>query len=90
MNAPKVTPEMVEAEILAEDYYRPFFTITICTLQLRNGFNVTGESACVSPENFNEELGRKLARNKALDKIWMLLAFRMAEQRAQQEAQKNT
>jgi hypothetical protein len=49
--------------------------LTICVLVLKNGFTVTGESACVSPENFNEELGRKNARQKAVDKIWMLEGY---------------
>jgi len=46
---------------------------------LRNGFTVTGESACASPENYNAELGRKIARQKAMDKIWPLLGFRLRD-----------
>lgn len=53
--------------------------LTFCVLVLRNGFTVTGESACVSPENFNAELGRKIARQKAVDKLWPLLGFRLRD-----------
>jgi hypothetical protein len=47
--------------------------LTFCVLVLRNGFTVTGESACASPENFDAELGRKIARQNAITKVWPLL-----------------
>lgn len=53
--------------------------LTICVLELRNGFTVTGESACASPENFNAEIGRKIARQKAVEKIWPLLGYALRE-----------
>lgn len=53
--------------------------LTICVLVLRNGFTVTGESACASPENFNVETGRKVSRQKAEEKIWPLLGFRLRD-----------
>lgn len=46
--------------------------LTFCVLVLENGFTVTGESACASPENFDAELGRKIARTNAVNKIWPL------------------
>jgi hypothetical protein len=49
--------------------------LTFCVLVLRNGFTVTGESACVSPENFDAEIGRKVARQKAVEKIWPLEGY---------------
>lgn len=51
--------------------------LTFCVLVLRNGFTVTGESACASPENFNAEIGRKIARQHAVDKVWPLLGFEL-------------
>ena len=51
--------------------------LTFCVLVLRNGFTVTGESACASPENFDAELGRKIARVKAVDKIWPLMGYEL-------------
>lgn len=49
--------------------------LTFCVLILKNGFTVTGESACVSPENFDAEIGRKIARENAKNKIWQLEGY---------------
>ena len=51
--------------------------LTFCVLVLQNGFTVTGESACVSPENFDAEIGRKVARANAVNKIWPLLGYEL-------------
>ena len=51
--------------------------LTFCVLVLRNGFTVTGESACASPANFNAELGRKIARQNAVAKIWPLMGYEL-------------
>ena len=53
--------------------------LTFCVLVLRNGFTVTGESACASPENFDAEIGRKIARQNAVAKIWPLLGFSLKQ-----------
>lgn len=50
-------------------------TLTFCVLVLKNGFTVTGESACASPENFDAEIGRKIARQNAVNKIWALEGY---------------
>lgn len=49
--------------------------LTFCVMVLSNGFTVTGESACASPENFDPEIGRKIARENAVNKIWMLEGY---------------
>lgn len=51
--------------------------LTFCVLELRNGFTVTGESACASQENFNAEIGRRIARENAVDKIWPLMGYEL-------------
>lgn len=51
--------------------------LTICVLVLRNGFTVVGTSACASPENFDAEIGRKLARAKALDEVWKVMGYEL-------------
>lgn len=53
--------------------------LTFCVLVLKNGFTVTGESACASPENFNAEIGRKIARQNAEQKIWPLMGYELKE-----------
>lgn len=96
LNAPRVTPADIEAEIASEHYFTALdgvppdahidnttadslSCLTFCVLVLKNGFTVTGESACVSPENFDAEIGRKIARQNAVDKIWPLLGFRLRD-----------
>ena len=51
--------------------------LTFCVLVLSNGFTVTGESACASPENFDAEIGRKIARDNAVQKIWPLMGYEL-------------
>ena len=51
--------------------------LTFCVLVLQNGFTVVGKSACASPENFNAELGRKIARQNAVQKIWPLMGYEL-------------
>lgn len=51
--------------------------ITVCVLILQNGFKVTGISAPVSTENFNEEVGRKVARENAEQEIWPLMGYEL-------------
>lgn len=58
----------------------PLRLLTICVTVLRNGFTVIGKSACASPENFDAEIGRDIARENALREIWPLLGFRLIDQ----------
>jgi hypothetical protein len=55
----------------------PLSLLTFCVLVLRNGFTVTGESACASPENFDAEVGRKVARANAVNKVWPLMGYEL-------------
>ena len=76
LNAPRLTPGLIDAAIADEDYHVFGDTcLTVCCLTLQNGFTVTGESACASPENFNAEIGRKIARENARNKIWVLEGY---------------
>jgi hypothetical protein len=53
--------------------------LTFCVLVLRNGFTVTGESACASPENFDYSIGCKIARQNAEQKIWPLMGYALKQ-----------
>jgi len=76
LNFPRTTPDTIAATVIAEAYHTfPGTQLTVCCLTLTNGFTVTGESACVSPENFDMELVQKLARSNAVDKIWLLEGY---------------
>lgn len=78
--APRVTLQQVEDAIMAVQYH-VFFgtTLTVCAITLRNGFTVTGESACTSLENFDAQLGQVMAREKAVQKIWELEGYALRE-----------
>ncbi len=56
--------------------------LTCCVLTLRNGFTVVGKSACASPENFDAELGRKIAREDAVNQCWPLMGYALRERLA--------
>jgi hypothetical protein len=78
LNAPRLTPEHIDAQITAEDYYVfPYTTMTVCALTLLNGYVVVGESAAASPENFDEQIGRRIARDSARNKIWALEGYQL-------------
>ena len=63
--------------------------LTFCVLVLRNGFTVTGESACASPENFDAEIGRNIARQNAVQKIWPLMGYELRSKLHQLNTQAN-
>ena len=67
-------------------YHGELRLLTFCVPRLKNGFTVTGESACASPENFDEEIGRKIARENAVNKVWMLEGY-LLKQRLHEEKQ---
>lgn len=62
--------------------------LTFCVIVMKNGFTVTGESACASPENFDAELGRKIARDNAVAKIWPLFGYALKDRLASGEVLK--
>ena len=81
-----VTINDIESEIIKETYHVfEGTTVTVCLLTLKNGYQVIGHSACVDPKNFSKELGEKIAREKAIDKCWELLGFRLRDELAKKE-----
>lgn len=78
LTAPRLTPADIDACIVYEHYYVwPDTTATSCMLTLKNGYGVFGESAAVSAQNFDAELGRKIAKDNARNKIWTLEGYRL-------------
>jgi hypothetical protein len=88
LTAPRVTPQQIEDTIKAQYAFTAYSALgdgvprvdelkllTIAVLVLKNGFTVTGESACASPENFDAELGAKIAVQNAKAKIWALEGY---------------
>ena len=93
LTAPRITPADIQDNILEEYYFTaadgafgagvPYSEsiklLTFCVLVLKNGYTVTGESACASPENFDAELGKKIARQNAVDKVWPLMGYALKQ-----------
>lgn len=73
--APSVSPGMVE------DFIRETWTetlgekTTVVRAVLRNGFEIVESSSCVSPENYDEAMGRDICLEKIRDRVWELLGF---------------
>lgn len=87
---PRITSELIENSIVEEYFFtlnevtgndssHPFSRVTLCVLRLDNDFTIIGKSACISPENFNYELGCEYARKDAVRQIWPLMGFALAE-----------
>ena len=68
------TPFEIQPPVGAES---PLRLLTFCVLVMRNGFTVVGKSACASPENFDAELGKKIARQDAINQCWALMGYEL-------------
>lgn len=89
LNAPRLTPADIDSAIVAEYCFRAsnvlkgtpihqsLECLTICILVLQNGFTVTGESACASPQNYDRDIGHRIARENARNKIWPLEGYQL-------------
>lgn len=77
--AEKVTLEYMKSRILDVKYHKIGETVTICHMVLDNGFSVRGESACVKPENYDEEIGQEISYNNAVSQLWPFFGFLLAE-----------
>ena len=76
LTRPRLTPQEVDDTIKAETYTTlPSGKVMVCELTLRNGFTVRGEAAVVSKANFNEDVGRKISRENARNKVWELEGY---------------
>ena len=80
LNAPRLTPNHIDSVIVGETYTNlPDGRTVVCQLTLRNGYTVDGTSACVSKENFNQDIGNNIARENAREKIWQLEGYLLKE-----------
>lgn len=108
LNAPRVTPADIEANIASEYYFTgeeavrgaqlsvpigqatqglapSLHLLTFCVLVLRNGYTVHGVSACASAENFNVELGKRIARENAVREMWPLMGYALRNELSKQD-----
>ena len=79
LNAPRLTPNIIDSLIKDKQFYKLTDVLTVCVLTLQNGFTVTGESACASPENYNQQIGEDIAFTNARDKIWPLAGYALKQ-----------
>lgn len=91
LNAPRLTPDLIDSKIKATYAGRAtdlfgdcpvlpeLGCLTIAVIVLENGFTVVGHSACASPENYDEELGIKIALENAREQIWPLEGYLLKE-----------
>jgi len=77
--AERITKEHIESRIKEKEFIRIGETVTLCHITLDNGYSVRGESACVNPENYNQEIGERIAYDNAFGKLWPLFGFLLAE-----------
>ena len=77
--APRVTEGHINSIISKTEYHRLTDVLTVAVIHLKNGFTVTGESACASPENYNKKLGEKYSYDKAYAKIWVLEGYLLTQ-----------
>ena len=81
LTAPRITPDRIDEVVMRMDsHVFPDSQLTVVCLTLENGFTVTGESACASPENFDAEIGIKIAVANAKNKIWALEGYLLKQQ----------
>lgn len=73
----RVMREDIDANVKAVNYYR-HETLTIAIITMANGFNVIGESACIDPANYRQDIGETIAYKSAYEKLWSLEAYAMA------------
>ena len=88
LNAPRLTPSHIDSTIKDISYHKLTDVLTVCVLTLMNGFTVNGESACASPENYNAEIGNKVAFENAREKIWQLEGYLLKEKLYRQSLNK--
>ncbi len=75
----RVTKDYITSRISEVSFTRIGVTMTHCTIKIDNGFLLTGESSCVNEENYNKEIGEKIAYENAFSKAWIVFGFLLAE-----------
>lgn len=72
---PSISAKMVKEFIKEKEVITMGDKTTVVRAVLRNGFEIVEASSCVSPENYDEDLGAKICMERIEGKVWMLLGF---------------
>ena len=78
----------IRSRVRSTSYTRLSGTLTVCQIEMVNGYIVLGTSACVDPREYNQALGEKYAHEDALNKLWPLEGYLLAERRYQMSLEK--
>jgi len=81
--APKITLGHIHS-LITNVAYHAHDHLTLCILTLKNGFFIVGKSAPVFPENYVREIGEKIAHNDAVNQIWQLEGYLLAQRRSEE------
>lgn len=82
MNSNSVTKEQVLAnmqDVLTRTEYEFGKPVTYVTVRMQNGFTLRESTTCVDPNNYDEEIGKKICLEKIEDKVWFLLGYQLQE-----------
>ena len=74
------TTDMQQKTKKVEYFVVPETTTTLCFMHLHCGFLIIGKSACVDPAKFNQALGEKYAYEDAINKMWELEGYLLANE----------
>jgi hypothetical protein len=79
MSSWKVTREELEALLECAEVEEHIYFDKVLVVEYKikpHGFTVGGRAAVVDPVNFRLEIGREIARENALNKLWELEGYR--------------
>lgn len=65
----------IESLIAKEEYTTLGVNTTACVLTLKSGFEIVGTAACVKPEEYDLEIGKKCSRERAITKLWEVVGY---------------
>jgi hypothetical protein len=51
--------------------------LTLCVLTLNNGYTIVGSSCPIDSNNFDPEMGKRIARERAVEDIWVILGYQL-------------
>jgi Phage protein (N4 Gp49/phage Sf6 gene 66) family len=77
----RVSLDSMLVKIAHEQYLNPRVIphLTICVMLMENGYAVVGKSAPADPENFDDELGKKFAKEDCIRQLWALEGYALRE-----------
>jgi hypothetical protein len=72
---PRVSESSIKAKIKSTSFFITENLLTVCVLEMRNGFSVVGKAAAADPRNYDREVGKRYAYEDAFRQIWPLEGY---------------